>query len=146
MMSDATTINYGTASHKFDPNDEIFELAMTNYEPLHKCKEGLEADCYACEQPCRSRKLHKDMVKCEFCAMHVCYECATRKRQFPESIELENGDFLYGKICKVCDRKFLMLTYYNEKIKPVYCGEANLRHLVQKYEMKVKEANQAIKE
>ena len=39
-----------------------------------------------------------------------------------------------------------MLEYYNEKIKPVYCGEANLRHLVQKYEMKVQDANYAIKE
>ena len=145
MMSDATAIKIQGATHKFDPNDEIFDLAMTNYEPLHK-KESNKTDCYACEQPYRSRKLHKDSVTCEFCAMDVCYDCATRKRQFPESIELENGDYLYGKICKVCDRKFLMLEYYNEKIKPVYCGEANLRHLVQKYEMKVKEANQAIKE
>ena len=119
---------------------------MTNYEQLYELKEGLETYCYACEMPFRKRKVHKDVVTCEFCAMQICYDCALRKRKFPESIELENGDYLYGKICMVCDRKFLMLEYYNKKIKPVYCGEADLRHLVQKYEMKLQDANCAIKE
>ena len=119
---------------------------MTNFEPLHELKEFLEQNCYACELPFKARKLRKDIVSCEFCAMQICFDCGTRRRQFPESIELENGEFLYGKICKICDRKFLMLEYYNEKIKPVYCGEADLRHLVQKYEMKLQDANYAIKE
>ena len=39
-----------------------------------------------------------------------------------------------------------MLKFYNEKIKPVYCGEVDLRHMVQKYEMKLQSAKYAIKE
>ena len=46
----------------------------------------------------------------------------------------------------MCDRKFLMLKFYNEKVKPVYCGEADLRHMVQRYEMKLQDANYAKKE
>ena len=138
MMQDATTIIVHGVSHQFDPNDDIFELAMTNYNPLHSLQQDLESNCYSCEQPFKKEKaFKKDIHKCEYCAMQVCYDCSMRRRQFPQSIMLENGEYLFGKICKVCDRKFSMLKFYNEKIKPVYCGEVDLRHLVQKYEMKL---------
>lgn len=38
MMNEATTIIVHGVSHKFDPNDEIFMLSMTNYDALHKMK------------------------------------------------------------------------------------------------------------
>ena len=147
MMAEATTIYVHGAQHKFDPHDDIFFLTMTNYDPLFKVKEDFEANCYSCEIPFKKGSaLKKDIQVCEFCAMQVCKDCNTRRRQFPKSIELENGSLLYGKICRVCDRKFLMLNFYNKKIKPVYCGEADLRMTVQKYEMKLQDANFSIKE
>ena len=39
-----------------------------------------------------------------------------------------------------------MLDFYNKQVKPVYCGEADLRHLVQKYDMKLQDATHSIKE
>ena len=104
---------------------------MANYDPLFRVKEDFEANCYSCEVPFKKGSaFKKDVQVCEFCAMQVCQSCCTRRRQFPQSFALENGEFLYGKICKVCDRKFHMLKFYNEKVKPVYCGEADLRHMV----------------
>ena len=51
-----------------------------------------------------------------------------------------------GKICKVCDRKFLMLEYYNNRIRPLSKRDEDLRHAVQSYEMRLKSANFAISE
>ena len=78
--------------------------------------------------------------------MQVCYDCATRTREFPFSEEQENGSFLHGKICKICDRKFLMYQNYNKSIEPALQGEAAMQHHVQRYEHQLSTANTSITE
>ena len=39
-----------------------------------------------------------------------------RTRPFPNSITFENGEKIQGKICKICDRKFLMLNQYKRNV------------------------------
>lgn len=96
--------------------------------------------CFSCEQPI------KKVIRCEFCAMKTCADCRLRRRQFPESIELDNGEMITGRICKVCDRKFLMQEFYNNKVQPLSKRNEDLRHAVQSYEMRLKAANYAITE
>ena len=110
--------------HIFDPNDEIFELQMANQEPLYIEKSD-QMKCFSCRQPIK--KAHK----CEFCAMNNCGDCRVRRRVFPHSIELENGERMSGKICKVCDRKFLMIDYHSRKIQPLSKRDEDLRIAVQ---------------
>ena len=69
-----------------------------------------------------------------------------RSRNFPNSIQLENGEKLGGKICKICDRKFLMLDQYKRQIMPMENRDEDLRHLVQGYEMKLNKAQYVISE
>ena len=103
---------YGTA-YAFDPAEVIFELEMKNDTPCYEVK-GVQNNCFACKE-----KLKKP-VNCEFCAMKYCSECRMRSRAFPNSITLENGEKIMGKICKICDRKFLMLEQYKKQVRKLY--------------------------
>lgn len=114
---------YGQA-HAFDPNEVIFELEMKNDTPCYEVK-GLQTDCFACKD-----KLKKSSVCCEFCAMKYCSDCRQRSRPFPNSITLENGEKILGKICKICDRKFLMLQQYKKLVLPMANRDEDLRHMV----------------
>ena len=93
---------YGTA-HTFNPYDVIFDLEMKNDTPCYELI-GRQTNCFACKE-----LLKRGGVKCEFCAMQYCSDCRTRSRAFPKSVQLDNGEFFQGKVCKICDRKFLML-------------------------------------
>lgn len=101
MKQVMTIYVFGTA-HAFDPNEIIFELEMKNDEPCYDLL-GIQTNCFACQAT------FKKAMQCEFCAMKYCADCRSRTIAFPKSIELENGEKLFGKICKICDRKFLML-------------------------------------
>lgn len=92
-------------NHAFDPDEVIFELEMKNDTPCYELKSD-QSTCFACKTAL------KKALQCEFCAMIYCPDCRLRSRPFPESIELENGEKIYGKICKICDRKFMMLNKY----------------------------------
>ena len=72
--------------------------------------------------------------------MKYCADCRTRSRAFPYSITLENGDKLSGKICKICDRKFLMLDQYRRQMMPMTNRDEDLRHQIEGYEMKFQKA------
>lgn len=79
--------------------------------------------------------------------MNYCADCRTRTRAFPNSIILENGEKIHGKICKICDRKFIFKdNEYRKEIKPMINRDEDLRHLVESYGMKLNKANYAITE
>lgn len=101
MKKVMTIIVYGTA-HAFSPDEVIFELEMKNDTPCYDLVSE-QTHCFSCQD-----ELKKSVV-CEFCAMKYCNDCRLRSRYFPCSIELENGEKISGKICKICDRKFIML-------------------------------------
>jgi len=109
-MKQVNTIYVFGVAHAFHPSEVIFELEMKNDTPCYEVK-GPQTNCFACQE-----KLKKS-VHCEFCAMKYCNECRVRSRDFPNSITLENGDKILGKICKICDRKFLMLEQYKKQVR-----------------------------
>ena len=106
---------------------------MKNDTPCYEIREE-QTHCFACKE-----KLKKAVV-CEFCAMKYCSDCRMRSRAFPNSIVLENGEKILGKICKICDRKFLMLDRYKKQVMPMANRDEDLRHFVQSYEMKLNKA------
>ena len=108
-MKQVMTIHVFGTPHAFDPAEVIFQLEMKNDEECYEI-EGEQVNCFACKE-----KLKKPL-QCEFCAMKYCPDCRMRSRVFPNSIELENGEKLLGKICKICDRKFIMLEQYTNQI------------------------------
>ena len=122
-MKEIKTICVFGTSHAFDPNEVIFELEMANDTPCYEIRNE-QTQCFACKG-----KLKKS-VKCEFCAMLYCPDCRIRSRAFPNSIEFENGDKITGKICKICDRKFLMLDQYKRRVMPMANRDEDLRHTV----------------
>ena len=101
------TIHVHGTAFAFDPSEVIFELEMKNDTPCYDIIEE-QTHCFACKE-----KLKKAAI-CEFCAMKYCNDCRMRSRAFPNSIMLENGEKICGKICKICDRKFLMLDQYKK--------------------------------
>ena len=112
---------------------------MKNDTPCYELN-GEQTNCFCCKD------LLKKVFVCEFCAMKYCHECRLRTRDFPNSIVLENGEKINGKICKICDRKFLMLAQYKKQIMPMENRDEDLRHLVQSYEMKLNKAQYVIQE
>ena len=104
-MKQVMTICVFGTPHAFDPDEVIFELEMENDTPCYEFI-GEQTHCFCCKE-----KLKKT-VQCQFCAMKYCPDCRMRQRAFPNSIVLDNGEKLLGKICKICDRKFLMLEQY----------------------------------
>ena len=138
MKTVMTICVYGTP-HAFDPDEVIFELEMKNDTPCYELNAE-QTHCFCCKD------LLKKIYVCEFCAMKYCHDCRLRSRSFPNSIQLENGEKINGKICKICDRKFLMLAQYKRQIMPMQNIDEDLRHLVQGYEMKLNKAQYAISE
>ena len=128
------TIQVFGTTFTFDPNEVIFELEMRNEQPCYEIDSLQPYSCFACKER------YKKPVTCEFCAMKFCNDCCVRFRTFPNSIKLENGSKILGKICKICDRKFLMLKQYKKKIKPMENRDDEMRHIVQAYEMKLNKA------
>ena len=120
---------FGTA-HAFDPDEVIFELEMKNDTPCYDLIQK-QTNCFCCQSK------FKKPVTCEFCAMKYCADCRSRQREFPHSIELENGEKLNGKICKICDRKFLMLDQYKRLMMPSLNRDEDLAHLIESYSMKI---------
>lgn len=54
-------------------------------------------------------------MPCHFCSKLACEICNRSKRSFPEQVV---GNDL-GKICVICDRKYLMENYQETKVKAV---------------------------
>ena len=50
----------------------------------------------------------KDVVFCQFCATANCQPCMTKERAFPRGKLDDQGKKPRGKICIICDRKFLI--------------------------------------
>ena len=132
-MKQVMTIHVFGKAHKFDPDEVIFELEMKNDTPCYDLNAE-QTHCFSCDT------VLKKSVQCEFCAMKYCADCRTRSRAFPQSITLENGDKINGKICKICDRKFLMLDQYRRQMMPMVNRDEDLRHLIEGYEMKLRKA------
>ena len=88
-MKQVMTINVFGTPHAFNPNEIIFELEMRNEQECYEVI-GQQTDCFACKE-----KLKKPQ-RCEFCAMKYCNDCLQRKRAFPNSIRLPNGEKLQG--------------------------------------------------
>ena len=129
-LKQVMTICIFGVAHAFDPDEIIFDLEMKNDTPNYDLTEA-QTNCFACQI------VLKKPVQCEFCAMKYCSECRTRSRAFPRSIQLDNGEKIMGKICKICDRKFLMLEKYKNEMMPNGNRNEDLRHQVQSFEMKL---------
>ena len=138
-MKEVMTIYVHGTAYAFDPNEVIFELEMKNDTPCYEIIDE-QTHCFACKE-----KLKK-VTACEFCAMKYCPDCRLRQRAFPNSIILESGEKITGKICKICDRKFLMLDQYKNQVLPNENRDEELRHIVQAYEMRLNKAQYAITE
>ena len=83
---------------------------MKNEQPCYDIENQKPNHCFACKEK------FKKAAQCEFCAMKFCNDCRVRLRPFPNSITFENGEKLMGKICKICDRKFLMLDQFKSQV------------------------------
>ncbi len=52
---------------------------------------------------------------CQFCTKANCKDCMTKTRPFPKAKLDNQGHKPRGKICKYCDRKFLVRAMLLEK-------------------------------
>ena len=61
-------------------------------------------------QSCNDYIFEKDsqMHFCEFCGVSNCKNCFYKERMFPRARINADGMKLKGKICKLCDRKFIV--------------------------------------
>lgn len=82
--------------YEFNQNDPIFFMA--------KATENFGKTTVKCLSCSVTPLKDKDPNVCSFCGNIVCNACYTKQRPFPNA--KDKGD--RGKICKLCDRKFLV--------------------------------------
>lgn len=89
----------GRFKHDFDEADPIFQMK----EPI-----GVETDSSTCVS-CKLTTFTKDTEKnfCKFCGKCSCNDCFGKERAFPKG-KVKDGKRERAKICKLCNRKFLM--------------------------------------
>ena len=102
-----TSFRIGQKNFTFTPNDNIFNLASARVD-----KTKL-ADCYSCRIVTFQKE--SQMLFCQFCSYSNCKDCLTKTRPFPKAKLDNNGQKARGKICKYCDRKFLINSLLMEK-------------------------------
>lgn len=61
--------------------------------------------CFSCEQ---TELKGKEVVHCQFCGNPCCQPCMVKERNFPKAKLDDSGKKPRGKICAVCDHKFLI--------------------------------------
>ena len=81
-----------------------------NRQSYHNTKTG----CNTCGKKWQSLK-ELDGSNCNFCGISSCKDCMTKQRNFAQKAGAErqvnkSGRLVVarGKICKLCDRKFLI--------------------------------------
>lgn len=90
----------GTQQYKLEMEDPIFVSVGPNKD-LKK-----NHDCYSCKLVTFQKE--KEMHHCLFCGNANCKDCCQKSRFFPKAKLDSNGDKPRGKICKFCERKFLI--------------------------------------
>eukprot|EP00347_Sterkiella_histriomuscorum_P022833 403336979 len=106
MMKDTYQIVIGNKKVKFDIHDEIFKLQSPN----NKVKPS--SSCNTCD---KDLSKYKTSTYCQFCGCRQCSMCLHKDRSYQSSrmqVGLKGSDT--GKICRMCDRKFIMFDTYAE--------------------------------
>ena len=80
--------------------DTIYQLAG----PCRQKPSKLNL-CYSCEQ---TNLKTVEPIYCQFCGNPNCPTCVLKERNFPKARLNDEGKKPRGKICSVCDHKFLI--------------------------------------
>jgi len=89
----------GNQNFIFNAEDPIFTC------PGEKKEKRELNDCGTCKIVSLTKKT---MVFCQFCGDANCKDCCNKNRFYPRAKLDNNGDKPRGRICKLCDRKFLV--------------------------------------
>ena len=87
------------------------QFEMSDKDPIYfltgpNKKQTKTTACVSCRD--FQFKNEKQMHYCQFCGKSNCENCMYKERMFPRGRIDADGKKPLGKICKVCDRKFLM--------------------------------------
>jgi|DEB19_MinimDraft_2_1074335.scaffolds.fasta_scaffold234022_1 hypothetical protein len=89
----------GTQNFVLNHEEAVFAVAGAKKETREL------ADCGTCKIVSLTKKT---MVFCQFCGDANCKDCCNKTRFYPKARLDGNGEKPRGKICKLCDRKFLI--------------------------------------
>lgn len=79
----------------------------TIFDSTGPAKKRIDSDtCYSCITTKFQKEKYKFM--CEFCGNTVCEPCLKKERPFPKAKLDKEGRLPKGKICLLCDRRFLI--------------------------------------
>ena len=92
----------GTQNYTLNHEEPIFVAAG----PFKKTTDL--TDCGTCKIVTFTDKKKKDIFYCQFCGVANCKDCCNKSRFYPKGKLDGNGEKPRGKICKLCDRKFLI--------------------------------------
>jgi hypothetical protein len=76
---------------------------------------------------------------CHFCGESSCFVCCKSQRPFPQAMAF-NDQREEGRLCRLCDRKFMMYLYQENKVEPVLDRVEDIEGLLATYQMRVQEA------
>lgn len=85
--------------------------ALVQEDPIFTCKgpnkdKSKNPDCFSCKLVTFQKE--SQMVFCCFCGHANCKDCCNKSRFYPRAELDKNGEKPRGKICRLCDRKFLI--------------------------------------
>ena len=109
LSSQLSHFKIGSRWFLIEENSPIFNLTgpLAPYQGDHH-------NCYFCQDPLKKGK----SSSCQFCGFWFCPKCQTKERPFPRAQIDEEGKILRGRVCVLCDRRFLLrLSIAKQQIK-----------------------------
>lgn len=100
-MEETRTVRYFTKTAVWDKEDPVFRLQDSVFAGQEPPK--------AKRQNCEVCNTVHECKPCTFCSAKACEVCRRAKRPYPQQVELPEP--LEGRICSLCERKYMMYSY-----------------------------------
>lgn len=105
LIQQSRTFRFNETEFSFDEDDKIFFLSGPN--PA----KNMVPKCTSCFEPFKD---YKNVIYCTFCSLSACKKCTKKTRLYPlakpdpDIDKKKREEVTRGKICRLCDRKFLI--------------------------------------
>ena len=111
----------------FEYKDKIFDLQMSFYPEGEEPKKIQNIKCSLCNLP------NLKLRACTFCGEAACEVCCRSHRAYPAQIVIGDDVAVDGRLCRLCDRKFMMYVFQESQVEKVIEKKEDIKGLISVY-------------
>ena len=114
-------------SYLFQPKDPIFFLQMSSLPEGEDQKKIQNRKCSLCNLP------NLILKACNFCREPGCDVCCRSVRKYPAQQVFQDEEPQSGRLCRLCDRKFMMYVLQENEVEKVVEQNDIIKRLMSTY-------------